>query len=193
MATIAGFNHPWEGPSDALDLAGFALGMGAILRQRFVLCLVLSVVFAMNRDSAALLGAAWSILLATKQDGVRRALEGLVIFAGSYATALAIRWMQAPQALKQFNTRSVNVRSFLEAFAPFNPLSWLVVLAASFLLFLPLLNLARSRACRFVALGMLLLLPTVSFGLVNELRVFLEIFAVLAFAIAAGLEESAST
>jgi hypothetical protein len=192
IATIAGFNHPWEEPSDALDLVAIALGVGAILRQRFILCFVLSILFATNRDSAAFLGVAWFVLLATKQNGVRRAVEGLLIFAGSYATALAIRWMQAPHAVENFNTQSVNIKSFIEAFASFNPLSWVVVLGASFLLFLPFLNFARPRACRFVALGVLLALPTISFGLINEIRVFLPTFALLAFAVADSVEESAS-
>ena len=192
LAIIAGFNHPWDEPSDALDLVALALGVGAILRQRFILCLVLAVVFATNRDSAAFLGVAWFVLLATKQDGLRRAVEGAVIFAGSYATALSLRWILAPHAIAHFNTQAVNVRSLLEAFTSFNPLSWLVVLAASFLLFLPFLNFARPLAGRFVAVAMLLALPTISFGLINEVRVFLPTFAFLALAVAASLEESAS-
>lgn len=192
IATIAGFNHPWEDPSDALDLVALALGVGAILRRHFILCLVLSVLFAVNRDSAAFLGIAWFVLLVTKQNGVRRAVEGLVIFSGSFATALAIRWMLAPHAMRNFNTQSVNIRSLLKALASFDPLSWLVVLTASFLLFLPFLNLARPLVRRFVALGMLLALPTVSFALINEVRVFLWTFALLAFAVAASVEESGS-
>src|SRR4051812_20138690 len=115
IVTIAGFNHRWEEPSDALDLLAIALGVSAVLQQRFLLCLMLSVVFAANRDSAAFLGVSWFILLATKQDSVRRAVEGSIIFGFSYATALAIRWTLAPHAINNFNTRSVNVRSLLEA------------------------------------------------------------------------------
>src|SRR6202012_4885154 len=44
LATIAGFNHRWEDPTDALDLMAIALGVGAIIRHRFILCLALSVV-----------------------------------------------------------------------------------------------------------------------------------------------------
>jgi hypothetical protein len=192
LATIAGFNHPWEEPSDALDLMAIAWGVGAILRQRFVLCLALSIVFAANRDSVAFLGVAWFVLLATRQNAVRRALEGFVIFAASYATALALRWMLAPQAISNFNTQSVNVRSLLEALVSFDPLSWLAVLCASFVLFPPFLDFARPRVQRFVALGMLLLLPTISFGLINEIRIFLPVFIVLAFAIAESRPETAS-
>lgn len=188
LASIAGFNHQWEELSDALDLVALALGVGAILRQRFILCLVLSVVFAANRESTAFLGVAWFVLLATKQDGVRRAVEGLLIFAGSYATALTIRWMLAPHTLQHFNTQSVNVRSLIEALASFDPLSWLVVLGASFLLFFPFLDLARPRVGRLVALGMLLALPAVSFGLINEIRVFMPTFTLLAFAIAESVD-----
>ena len=193
MATMAGFNHQWEEPSDALDLVAIAWGVGAILRQRFILCLVLSVVFAANRDSVAFLGVAWFVLLATRQDAVRRALQGFVICAASYAMAVAIRLMTAPQAVKNFNTQSVNLRSLLEAIGSFDPLSWLVVLCASFLLFLPFLDFARPRVQRFVALGALLALPTISFALINEIRVFLPIFVVLAFAVAENREEIANS
>ena len=192
IATIASFNHRWEEAGDAIDLVAIALGVGAILRQRFILCLVLAVVFATNRDSAAFLGVGWFVLLATRQDRVRRAVEGLLISASSYATALAVRWMLAPHAMMNFNTQAVNVRSLLEALASFDPLSWLVVLAASFVLFLPFLDFARPRAGRFVALGLLLALPTVSFGLINEIRIFLPTFALLAFAVADSFSESVS-
>ncbi len=192
LATIAGFNHPWEEPSDALDLMAIALGVGAILRQRFVLCLVLSVVFAANRDSIAFLGVAWFVLLATRQNGVRRAVEGGIICAASYATAFGIRLMLSPQAASNFNTQAVNVRSLLEALASFDPLSWLPVLCASFLLFLPFLDLARPRVQRFAVLGIVLVLPTISFGLVNEIRIFLPAFIMLAFAIAGSREERAA-
>jgi hypothetical protein len=192
LATIAGFNHPWEEPSDALDLMAIALGVGAILRQRFILCLVLSVVFAANRDSVAFLGVAWFILLATRQNAMRRAVEGFVICATSYGTAFGIRLLLSPQAASNFNTQSVNVRSLVEAFVSFNPLSWLPVLCASFVLFLPFLDLARPRVQRFAVLGMVLVLPTISFGLVNEIRIFLPTFIMLAFAVAGSGEERAS-
>jgi hypothetical protein len=184
MATIAGFNHPWEEPSDALDLVAISLGVGAVLRQRYIPCFALSILFAANRDSAAFLGVAWFVLLATKQTGLRRAVEGFAIFACSYGTAFAIRWMVSGHMMKSLNTQAVNVRSLLEALSSFNPLSWLVLLIASFVLFLPFLAFARPRAVRLVALAMLLVPPTVSFGVINEIRVFLPIFVLLAFAVA---------
>ena len=43
IATIASFNFRWEDVTDAIDLVALALGVGAALARRYVVCLLLAV------------------------------------------------------------------------------------------------------------------------------------------------------
>lgn len=186
MSTIASFSFPYEEPTDALDLLVMALGVGAALSRRFILCLALAILFAANRESAAYLGIIWATLTLSPERWLRRILEGGAICMASYAATMLIRYLNTgPSPTKNWTTPLNNIETLIEALTKFSPVSWLVMIVAATALFLCNLNWSVPLVRRFVLLAAIFVGPAVLFGLVNEVRVFLPCFAMLAFAVAA--------
>ncbi len=187
VATVVSFNFPWEEPSDALDLMVCALGTWAALRRRFFTCLALSIVFAANRESATFLGVIWFVLEVSRERWRRPAIEGGVICVLSYGTSYALKIALGPTNRPNWAVAWFNLKRLVEALTAFNPLGWLPMLVATLLLLVvcadPRLPLVR----RFLALAVLLALPNLVYGLVNELRIFLPTFMMLCFAAAASV------
>jgi hypothetical protein len=186
LVTIAGFNFPWEDTSEALDIVGLCLGVGAALRRWFLACLALSLLFALNRESATFLGIIWFCLIVERNTVGRCALEGAAICGLSYALSIAIRKAMAPVLGMNWNMFLRNIDMFLIELQKFNPLGWIWVLAALLLMLCVFLNWKSPLARRFILVGLVLLAPAVWFGTVSEIRVYVPSFLMLAFAVVAG-------
>lgn len=191
LATIASFNFPWEEPSDALDLLVLALGVGASLRRRWLLCLGLSLVFAANRESAAFLGLIWAGLTLTRADWPRRLVEGGVICGLSYGAALALKAALGPVFMANYITPAINLERLLAAFGNPNPMAWLPMLLAVVALLVSFADRRAELVRRLFALAALFVGFVALFGIVEELRVFLPTFLMLAFAVAASPQRTA--
>jgi hypothetical protein len=187
VATVVSFNFPWEEPSDALDLAMCALGTWAALRQRFLACLALSIVFAANRESATFLGVIWFALVMSRERWLRPAIEGGAICVLSYGTSYALKTALGPASRPNWVVPWANLERLAEAVLPFNLLGWLSMLAATLLLLVVCANPRLPQVRRFLVLAALLALPSLVYGLVNELRIFLPTFTMLCFAAAASV------
>lgn len=186
LATIVSFDFAWEDPSDALDLLALALGVGAATARRFVWCLALSIAFAANRESAAYLGVIWFVLTTSPTSHVRRSLEGGAICMLSYGMALVVRALVTRSFVGNFDTLHINLSNLMTSVARFNLLDWPFMLIATTALLFTAMGAHDGPARRFVALAGIFVVPAFIFGLINELRVFLPCFIMLAFAIAVG-------
>lgn len=191
VATIASFNFPWEEASDALDLLVLALGVGASLGRRWLVCLGLSLLFAANRESAAFLGLIWALLTATRADWPRRLAEGAVICGLSYGTALALKKAIGPVFIANYYTPAVNLDRLLTALVTPNPMAWLPMLLAVVALLVSFADRRAGLVRRLFALAALFVGFVALFGVVGELRVFLPTFVMLAFAVAASPQRTA--
>ena len=189
VATIASFNFPWEEPSDAFDLLVLALGVGAALGRRFLWCLGLALVFASNRESAAFLGLIWGVLTVSRAGWLRPALEGGAISGLSYGAALLLKRALGPAFIANYGTPALNLGMLRDSMVALDPLGWLAMLAVVVVLFAAFVDAGVGRVRRFLALAALFAGLALLFGLVNELRVFLPTFVMLAFAVAASGED----
>jgi hypothetical protein len=187
VATVVSFNFPWEEPSDALDLMVCALGTWAVLRRRFLACLALSILFAANRESAAFVGVIWFVLEVSRERWLRPAIESGVICVLSYGTSYALKIALGPTNRPNWAVAWFNLKRLIDALLAFNPLGWLPMLAATLLLLAVCADPRLPRVRRFLALAVLLALPNLVYGLVNELRIFLPTFMMLCFAAAASV------
>jgi hypothetical protein len=187
VATVVSFNFPWEEPSDALDLVMCALGTWAALRQRFLACLALSIVFAANRESATFLGVIWFVLGTSRGRWLRPAIEGGAICVLSYGTSYVLKTVLGPASRPNWFVAWTNLEHLAAALHPFNLLGWLSMLAATLLLLVVCADLRLPQVRRFLMLAVLLALISLVYGLANELRIFLPTFTMLCFAAAASI------
>jgi hypothetical protein len=185
LTTIATFDFPWEYPDDALDVLVLALGVGAALRQRFLWCLVLSIVFAANRESAVFLGVIWFFLHVSRTSWLRPAIEGGIVSTCSYGITILLRLLVGPGFVANYYTPSTNVELLLGALARMNPLEYLSMTAAAVVLLVGATDFRGALVRRFFVLAAIFVACSLLFGKVNEMRVFLPSFVMLSFAVAA--------
>lgn len=185
LATITTFNFPWEYPDDAIDILGLALGVGAVLQRRYLWVLGLSIVFAANRESAAFFGIIWFVLHATRQSWLRPGIEGAVVCVLSYATTIGLRLLVGPTFIANYITPAVNLELLLDALSRPNLLGYPAMTVAALVLLMAVTDLRVELVKRFYVLAGLFLVFGLTFGKINEMRVFLSTFVMLSFAVAA--------
>lgn len=188
LATIVSFNFSWEDPTDALDMLALTLGVGASLARRYVACLALALLFAFNRESAAYLGIIWVLLTMRPTNFVRAGIEGAAISVISYGTTLGIRNFVQPAGSGNWFTPLNNLDIVLRSIAHFTFLNWIATLVAILVLFALNIRGSNPMARRFVSLAVIFSIAALFFGLINEHRVHLPCFLMLAFAIASSGE-----
>lgn len=185
VSTMSAFGYPWEDPTDVLDVCAQSLGVLAALEERHLLCLVVALLFACNRESAAYLGIIWVVLAPGPRPLPRRVAEGAVISIASYAAAMALRMMISKTGAVNWLPLGHNVEAVQLALGHFTFVSWLGVLLAVTLLLGCCIDFRETLARRFVALAGTFALPAFLFGYVDDLRVFLPCAVMLCFAVAA--------
>jgi hypothetical protein len=187
LSTIGGFAFPWEDPTDVIDLAAQALAVLAALGSRFTLCLMVAVLFAANRESAAYAGVAWFVL-APPRPLPRRGAEALAICAASYGLAIALRLLISRTGATNWIALPHNVESLIAAARSFAIVGWFGILVGMTLFLGACVDLGTELARRFVLLALLFAVPGLLFGWVEDVRVFLPCAVMLCFAVAAGKE-----
>lgn len=185
VSMISTFGYPWEDPTDVLDVCAQSLSVLAALEGRFVLCLVLALFFACNRESAAYAGIVWFVLAPGPRSWPRRGAETVAISVASYAVAVVLRLVISSTGTANWIPLSYNYHAFLLAIHPFTFVNWLAVLLAVALMLSCCLDLKGLLVRKFAALAALFALPAILFGYVEDLRVWLPCAVMLCFAVAA--------
>jgi hypothetical protein len=186
LATITAFVFPWEDPTDVIDLGAQALAVAAALGGRFALCLVIALLFALNRESAAYAGIAWFVL--APRPLPRRGFETVVICVASYALALGVRMLISDTGASNWWALPHNIETLWLSIRTFGIVGWLGVLVGATLFLSACVNLGTALATRFVGLALLFAVPALAFGWFEDVRVFLPCFVMLCLAVAAGKE-----
>ena len=186
LATIVSFSYPWEEPSDALDICALSLAVAASRNNRLFACFAIGVVFASNRESAAYAGIIWFFLSTRQSSWLRRAIEGAAICIAAYGVVVLLRaavagWGVSGNWFMLFD----NVETLIDAIDTFTPLSWLGLLPATAVILLATIDRSHPLKRRLLQLAVLLAVPSLLFGKINELRVFLPSMLMLAFAVGA--------
>ena len=187
LSTVGAFAFPWEDPTDVIDLGAQALAVAAALGGRFALCLLVAVVFAANRESAAYAGITWFVL-APPRPLLKRGTEDFVICAASYAVAIALRLTISKTGASNWIALPHNIESLIQAVRSFNIVSWFGIEIGLVLFLSACVDLSTERARRFVLLALLFAVPGLLFGWVEDVRVFLPCLVMMCFAVAAGKE-----
>jgi hypothetical protein len=212
FALVPTFNHSSEHPTDFLDVAVFALAVPLVLRRRLAAVAVLGLVAAANRESAAFLGVLWAGVhavpfgpgwagtgrwrdLTGRSVAWRDVALGAALAASSYAAVLALRVVfggagmadAASQTFAPLGQLQVALRYALDHPSPFSWIGLGLAMGA-----LPVMWLASNRrsldgvARRLLALSGALAVPTLLFGHLDELRVFIPSLVLLLYAAARG-------
>lgn len=199
LVLVLSFGHPWEHASDFPDVA-FHLGFCAlaVARRRYAL-LVLALVAAGNRESAAFAGVIWTAVHGCTLWNVeggrwreslvpREICYGAAVSLLSYGTAVALRgYFGTTDGAPLQSLMLPNIGDAVGAFlAHPNPFSWPGTLLASVMLSGSLFWLRHHALDEvswklLLAAGAVFLISTV-FGSISELRVFLPAFTVTIFA-----------
>jgi hypothetical protein len=187
MSTLGAFAFPWEDPTDVIDLGAQALAVAAALDGRFALCLLIAVVFATNRESAAYAGITWFVL-APARPLPKRGTEAFVICAASYGLAIALRLMISKTGSSNWFSLLHNIESLIQAVRSFAIVGWFGILVGTTLFLSACVDLSTERARRFVLLALIFAVPGLLFGWVEDVRVFLPCAVMMCFAVGAGKE-----
>ncbi|HLG45389.1 MAG TPA: hypothetical protein VKY24_04035 [Reyranella sp.] len=184
LSIIGAFAFPWEDPTDVIDLGAQALAVVAALDGRLALCLLIAVVFAANRESAAYAGISWFVL-APPRPLLKRGTESFVICAASYAVAIALRLAISRTGASNWIALPHNIESLIQAVRTFAIVGWFGIEIGMVLFLSACVDLSTDRARRFVLLALLFAVPGLLFGWVEDVRVFLPCAVMMCFAVAA--------
>jgi hypothetical protein len=92
LALIVTFNHPWEHPTDVVDMATFALAVAWTVDHRYGRMVGLAVVASANRESSIFLSLLWAAVQAAKLGMSRRWLiEAAALFVVATAAVMGLR------------------------------------------------------------------------------------------------------
>lgn len=191
LATITTFNHPFEHPTDALDIACQVAGALLAIRGRWSLTLLVAVILAANKEYAAYVGISWFVL-APPRPLPRRLLEAAAISIASVICVIALREIIGHSGDTGYRFHLFdNVASFSRAIVHFEPGNWLTVSAAVVVMCLAWLDLSNPLVVRLVCLAGCLALPVLTIDLVAETRTLLPSYAMLAIAAAVSTRRDA--
>lgn len=193
------FNHGWDHPSDYLDPIATVLFLWAVTTRRFAALAIITILSALNRESAVFAGLLWFCVHGTTvgfargrwpsvRVSPRGSLEGIALMAIGYASVIGFRRLfGGDRALAQMQHTSFYYwgQMFSEAIGTLAPTSWPVLLLA--IVAAPLAWVAINRrwvsagdqGLLFGALGIFVV--SAIFSLLDELRMLLPMTVVLVF------------
>jgi hypothetical protein len=190
------FNEPWAHVTDYFDSLFFAICAYLVVKKRYSYLFVLSIFASANRESAAFMGVVWAFCHGLDISNVKLFLgefaKGFIMSVSSYASALGLRLaFGGTRAITETNQTFtlLSVDDKLEEFfvSP-DPFGWPVLALA--LLTPPLLWFWERRQTidnlniKLLASSVAIALITMSFGLINELRIFIPSITLLIFSAA---------
>jgi hypothetical protein len=189
---VLSFNHPWEHPSDFLDVLFAVVFCALVVQQRPLALAAAAALAATNRESAVFAGLLWMCVHGLNEDGRPRVSElgrGAFIGVAVYALVLALRrWFAISSAPHMQTAAILDIPTLVSRFIQHpNPFDWPVLLSASAAPLLLLWHHHRERlnrdAKRLLWASLAIAAITCVFGMLDEVRVFLPCFAVAAYAL----------
>ena len=131
------FNHPWEHPTDFLDVA-FASGfLWLTLRKRRWLLALLVLLATFNHQTAAFASVIWFCMWGVNRRSLivlPEAIYALLLAVGSYAAATAVKISIGPETSVRYLADGWRtIPQFLEAVRHPQPFMWPVLLIAMIL------------------------------------------------------------
>lgn len=92
LAMILTFNHPWEHPTDVLDMAVFAVAVPWTIERRYGRMVALAIVASTNRESSVFLSLLWGAVEWTTAGWSRRLLlQTIGLGLAATATVMSLR------------------------------------------------------------------------------------------------------
>ncbi len=189
LVCILSFGHPWEHASDFPDVA-FQIGFALVtVRYRFSLLVLLACLAVFNRESAVFAGLIWVFVHGWDHGPkYREVLRGVLLSIGVYALVYLVRsWFAfttGPQLqVLGFLYMGKVIRVFL---ADPHPYSWAHQLVAA-IIFVAGVVSHYSRSLdkvsrRLIYAACTLFFISLVFGMLDEIRVFLPVFAIAIYA-----------
>lgn len=93
LAMILTFNHPWEHPTDVLDMAVFAVAVPWTLERHYGRMMALAMLASTNRESSVFLSLLWGAVEWSRTGWSRRLLlETIGLGLAATATVMSLRW-----------------------------------------------------------------------------------------------------
>ena len=142
------FNHPWEHPTDFIDVIAFSVFLWLALEKRRVALAIATLVATFNHETAAFAGVLWWCLWGCGADlrlKWKETLFAAALAAASYALATAIKMLMIPdRSLGYVADGWRTIPQFIDAIKHPLPFSWPILLMAMMLP--PALWLAANRS-----------------------------------------------
>lgn len=111
-AMILAFNHPWEHPTDFLDVIFFSIFILLTIKKKGLLLLLFALAAAASRESCVFAGVIWAIVngLERRQwsERIRVAAVGFGMSLLSYCAVLGLRyWFGGPRGITRLQQMSI--------------------------------------------------------------------------------------
>jgi len=195
LALILTFNHPWEHPTDVLDMAVFAVAMPWTLERRYGRLMVLAILASTNRESSVFLSLLWAAVEWRRTGWSRRLLiETIGLGLVALATVMSLRWGMAGMRAVAGPDMPIGytialLRTFLRHPSPHD---WPMLLLALLILCATAVwhrPVSREQAA-ILAAGVLMAFLSAMGGAAEELRIYIPTITV---AIMAGAVQKTQT
>ncbi len=179
LCLVISFNHPYEFPSDYLDVFFTTIFVAAARSRQRAIALVAAAVGATARESAAFSGIIWWFCAA--DPVMRRGAFAALLVAVAMAVTTGLRMIFHLPGGSIFNTVAIegSVGSITRTFVTNpGPRIWVVGLAVIAILLFYWLQLARDWGGRDGALlraSAVVLAITLVFGVIHELRIYMPV------------------
>lgn len=194
---VLSFNHGYEHPPDFLDVAFICLFLWSSLRARPILLLAFALLASLNRESSVFAGVIWFFANGVDEKLKPRPLSmlyGVLVSIASYAAVVMIRLALGGDKIVSLGGVAAGLPHLIARFKEFlyNPTnsSWPVLLAAMLVpLVLWIWSNRRSLTgldIRLLMASMVIIIMTLPWARMNELRTFLPAMTVAVYVATVG-------
>ena len=179
LCLVISFNHPYEFPSDYLDVLFTTVFVAAARSRQRLIALVAAVVGATARESAAFSGVIW--WFCAPDPATRRATYSAVLALVAIAVTTGVRMIFHLPGASILNSIALrgSISSITRTFVTDpGPRTWIVGLVVIAVLLFEWLETARAWTTRDAATltaGAVILVVTLVFGVIHELRIYMPV------------------
>jgi hypothetical protein len=179
LCLMISFNHPYEFPSDYLDVLFTTVFVAAARSSGRLAVLIAAAVGATARESAAFSGVIWWFCSA--DPPARRAMYAVLLALVAMAVTLGMRMVFHLPGASIFNSIAIrgSVGSITRTFVTDpGPRIWIIGLAVMAVLLYYWLDTARTWATRdpgTLKAAAVILALTLVFGVIHELRIYMPV------------------
>jgi hypothetical protein len=109
---ILAFNHPWEHPTDFLDVIFFTIFIALTIKKKALLLLLFALAAAGSRESCVFAGVIWAIVNGLERrkwsERIRVAAVGFGISLLSYCAVIGLRyWFGGPHGIARLQQMAI--------------------------------------------------------------------------------------